>query len=55
MNSYSEFVMNEKHLVSQAELSDLVRDLQLSKQKAELLASRLQEWEYHDEESKVTH
>jgi hypothetical protein len=33
------------HLINQAELNDLVRDLSLSKQHAELLASRLGEWQ----------
>lgn len=32
------------HLISQAELNDLVRDLDLSKNQAELLGSRLQGW-----------
>ena len=31
------------HLLQQAELNDLIRDLQLSKEKSELLASRLKE------------
>lgn len=36
--------LSEPHLVKQNELNDLVRDLGLSKQQAELLGSRLQEW-----------
>src|SRR5215470_1287932 len=32
------------HLLSQADLNDLVRDLDLSKEKAELLGSRFQQW-----------
>ena len=35
---------DEPHLITQSELNDLVRDLGLSKAKAELLGSRLQEW-----------
>jgi len=35
---------NDPHLISQRELNDLVRDLNLSKQQSELLASRLQQW-----------
>jgi hypothetical protein len=35
---------NEPHLISQGELNDLVRDLNLSKSRAELLGSRLQGW-----------
>jgi len=50
----SDFVMEEKHLISQSELSDLIRDLNLSKQKAELLASRLQEWKHLDPKTQVT-
>lgn len=34
----------DPHLITQSELNDLVRDLGLSKAKAELLGSRLQEW-----------
>jgi hypothetical protein len=33
---------NEPHLISQDELNDLVRDLNLSKSQADLLGSRLQ-------------
>ncbi|GFS52431.1 hypothetical protein TNIN_188631 [Trichonephila inaurata madagascariensis] len=33
--------LNGPHRLNQAELSDLIRDLDLPKQKAELLASRL--------------
>jgi hypothetical protein len=35
---------NEPHLISQSELNDLVRDLNLPKSQAELLGSRLQGW-----------
>jgi hypothetical protein len=35
---------NKPHLISQGELSDLVRDLNLSKSQAEILVSRLQGW-----------
>lgn len=37
-------VSSEPHLITQSELNDLVRDLGLSKSKAELLGSRLQGW-----------
>ena len=35
---------NEFHLITQVESSDLFRDLDLPKSKAELLGSRLQQW-----------
>jgi hypothetical protein len=35
---------NEFHRISQEELNDLVRDLDLRNSKAELLGSRLQQW-----------
>ena len=37
-------ISHEPHLVTQSELHDLIRDLELFKIKAELLASRLQQW-----------
>lgn len=43
MSSGSIFTTQQTHLIIQSELNDLIRDLNLSKQKAELLASRLQE------------
>jgi hypothetical protein len=42
------------HLISQEELNDLIRDLTLSKEKAEVLASRLGEWNLLDPSVKVT-
>jgi hypothetical protein len=35
---------NKPHLIAQSELNDLVRDLNLSKAQAELLVSRLKQW-----------
>ena len=35
---------NEFHRITQEELNDLIRDLDLPKSKAELLGSRLQQW-----------
>ncbi|GBP14416.1 hypothetical protein EVAR_92401_1 [Eumeta japonica] len=35
---------SQPHMITQAELNDLVRDLELPKNKAELLGSRLQQW-----------
>ena len=45
---------SEPHLINQAELNDLVRDLSLSKSPAELLASRLQQWNLLSEGTKVS-
>jgi hypothetical protein len=42
------------HLISQFELNDLVRDLSLSKMQAELLASRLQGWNFLQQGVKVS-
>ncbi|GFR01132.1 hypothetical protein TNCT_387671 [Trichonephila clavata] len=36
--------LNEPHMLNRAELNDLVRNLDLPKQKTELLASRLHQW-----------
>ena len=46
---------NVLHLVSQEELNDLVRDLCLTKQKAEVLGSRLQEWNLLQPGTKISH
>ena len=37
-------ISHEPHFISQNELNDLVRDLELCKTKSELLGSRLQQW-----------
>ena len=42
------------HQLTQNELHDLVRDLDLPKVKAELLASRMKQWKYLDEGVKIT-
>jgi hypothetical protein len=44
----------EPHGISQNEFNDLVRDLELPKGKAELLASRLQQWNLLDDNMKVS-
>ena len=42
------------HKLIQNELNDLVRDSELPKVKAELLASRMKQWKYLDEGVKIT-
>ena len=41
------------HLISQSELNDLVRDLELPKSKAELLGFKLQQWNLVESDVKV--
>jgi len=45
---------SEPHLITQGELNDLVRDLQLPKSKTELLGSRLQQWNLLDRGVKIS-
>jgi hypothetical protein len=42
------------HKLTQNELNDLVRELELPKVKVELLASRMKQWKYLDEGVKIT-
>jgi len=44
---------NEPHLLTQGDLSDNVRDLNLSKKQAELLGSRLKGWNLLRQDTKV--
>jgi hypothetical protein len=44
----------EPHKITQKEFSDLTRDLELSKNKAQLLSSRLQQWNLLNNSVKVT-
>jgi hypothetical protein len=44
----------QPHKVTQKELSDLITDLEISKHKAELVSSRLQQWNLLDDTVKVT-
>ena len=56
-------ISHEPHVISQNELNDLVRELELSKTKSELLGSRLQQWnlladgvrifKYHDRQQQL--
>jgi hypothetical protein len=42
------------HKLTQNELNNLVRDLELPKVKTELLTSRMKQWKYLDEGTKIT-
>ena len=42
------------HLIHQSELNDLVRDLNLTKNQAEILGSRLQEWNLLSDETRIS-
>lgn len=46
-------ISKDPHLLDQAELNDLVRDLGLTKQMSELLASRMLQWNLLKEETRV--
>ena len=41
---FAQSISHELHLITQSTLHNLIRDLELSKIKAELLASRFQQW-----------
>lgn len=45
----------EPHLLKQSDLNDLVRDLGLSKSEAQLLGSRLKEWNLLDKSTRVSY
>jgi hypothetical protein len=47
--------IKKPHLISQVELDDLVRDLSLSKEKSELLGSRVKEWNLLQSGATVSH
>lgn len=44
----------EPHLITQTELNDLVRELKLGKEQAQLLGSRLQEWKLLDKNTRIS-
>lgn len=49
-----QFGCEERHLISQSDFDDLVRDMGIAKEKSELLASRLQEWKLVSPDFRVT-
>ncbi|XP_049306156.1 uncharacterized protein LOC125776677 [Bactrocera dorsalis] len=55
-SSCNEFLMkNERNVLSQAQLNDWIRDWELSKEKAELHASRMQQFQFVSPHVKVTY
>ena len=53
-STYSGTSVNEPHWITQEDLNDLARDLYLSKQQSELLASRLKQWNLVQEDVRIT-
>ena len=51
---FSAYSTTQQHLITQAELNELVRNFELPKTKAQLLGSRLQKWNLLEKEVKVT-
>ena len=53
-STYSGTSGNEPHWITQEDLNDLARDLYLSKEQSELLASRLKQWNLVQEDIRIT-
>ena len=53
-STYSGTSGNEPHWITQGDLNDLARDLYLSKQQSELLASKLKQWNLVQEDLRIT-
>ena len=53
-STYSGTSCNEPHWITQEDLNDLARDLHLSKQQSELLASWLKQWNLVQEDVRIT-
>ena len=53
-STYSGTSGNEPHWITQEDPNDLARDLYLSKQQSELLASRLKQWNLDQEDVRIT-
>ena len=53
-STYAGTSANEPHWITQEDLNDLARDLYLSKQQWELLASRLKQWNLVQEDVRIT-
>ena len=53
-STYSGTSGNKPHWITQEDLNDLARDLYLSKQQLELLASRLKQWNLVQEDVRIT-
>ena len=50
-----EEVADKPHFLSKADLSDLVRDLQWSKEKVEVLGSHLKQWNLLEPGASISH
>ncbi|GBM34091.1 hypothetical protein AVEN_225613-1 [Araneus ventricosus] len=50
----ADLIHRHPHLVTQPELYDLVRDLELPKSKSQLLGSRLQQWNILEKDVKIS-
>ena len=53
-STYSGTSGNDPHWITQEDLNDLARDLYLSKQQSELLASQLKQWNLVQEDVRIT-
>ena len=53
-STYSGTSGNELHWIMQEDLNDLARNLYLSKQQSELLASRIKQWNLVQEDVRIT-
>ena len=53
-STYSGTSENEPHWITQEDLNDLARDLYLSKEQSEFMASRLKQWNLVQEDVTIT-
>lgn len=53
-DDFRDFSSDTPHMITQNDLNALIRDLNLSKDKAEILASRLKQWNLLEKNTKIT-